>query len=98
MSDASHGYHPGHSSRLQLDDEDKHSVRGAQLLLAGAILQQYCTAGEEEGDESEDGSNVIDVRHSTSLGLVFCSYFFIFETDDRKRGYTVIPRRDFQKG
>ena len=45
-----------------MDNEDQHTVRGAQLLLAGAILQQYCTVGEEEGDESEDGSDAIDVR------------------------------------
>jgi hypothetical protein len=47
-----------------VNNEDQHSVRGAQLLLAGTILQQHCAASEEEGDESEDGSDVIDVRHS----------------------------------
>jgi len=45
-----------------VNDEDQHSVRGAQLLLAGAILQRYYTAGEEEDDEGGDGSDVIDVR------------------------------------
>lgn len=60
-----------------MDNEDQHCARGAQLLLAGIILQQYCTASEEEDDEGEDGSDVIDVRHSTSLALVFCSQFFL---------------------
>ena len=47
-----------------MDNENKDSVRGAQLLLAGIVLKQYCTAGEEEDDESEDGVDIIDVRIS----------------------------------
>ena len=75
MSDTSHRHYLGRSLRLQVNNEDQHSVRGAQLLLAGAILQQYCTAGEGEDNESEDEdeSNVIDVRHQTLLTFVLCS-------------------------
>ena len=57
----------GRSLYLQTDSGDQKSVRGAQLLLSGAILQQYCAAGEEEDDESEDGVDVIDVKHLTLL-------------------------------
>lgn len=53
-----------------MDNEDQHSVRGAQLLLAGTILQQYYAAGEED-NESDDESDVIDVRHSTPRAFVF---------------------------
>jgi DNA polymerase phi len=59
-----------------VDDQDQESIRGAQLLLAGTILHQYCTAGEEEDDESEGGVDMIDVKHSTRLAFVFL--FIIF--------------------
>ena len=75
MSDTDHRYYLDRSLRLQVDNEDQHSVRGAQLLLAGTILQQYCTAGDGEDNESEDEdeSNVIDVGHQTLLTFVLCS-------------------------
>ena len=67
MLDSNHGYKPHHLLYLQVENEGQHSVRGAQLLLAGTILQQYCTAGEEEDDESDGGAGVIDVRYPTSF-------------------------------
>jgi len=74
MSNPSRRRRLGCSLYWQVDDEDKHSLRGAQLLLAGAILQQYCTVGEEE-DEGEDELDVIDVRHLTAVAFVFLIIF-----------------------
>jgi DNA polymerase phi len=54
-------------------NKDQNAVRGAQLLLAGTILQRYCTAGEED-DESEDGSDVIDVRRSAPLAFALVHF------------------------
>lgn len=45
-----------------MNNKGQQSVRGAQLLLAGTILQQYCTASEEEDDENDNGVDMIDVR------------------------------------
>ena len=70
MLDFNHEYKPHYLLYLQVENGDQHSVRGAQLLLAGTILQQYCTASEEEEDESDDRAGVIDVRHLTSLGSI----------------------------
>lgn len=67
--------HPGHLLYSQVDNEDQCSIRGAQLLLAGTVLQQYCTAGEAVDGESDDGSEVIDVRHFASLAFVFVHAF-----------------------
>jgi len=75
MSNTSHEHHPSYSLRSQVENEDQHSVRGAQLLLAGTTLQQYCAAAQEEDDEGEDGPDVIDVKHLTSLAFVSCSRF-----------------------
>ena len=65
-------------------------MRGAQLLLAGTVLQQYCTAGDEEDDESEDGSDVIDVRRSTPHAFALVHNFFL-QTGDCERDHPAIP-------
>lgn len=62
---------------MQIESGDQKSVRGAQLLLAGTILQQYCTAGEKEDDKGDDGVDVIDVslRPLTHLAVVSFTIF-----------------------
>lgn len=78
MLDPDGGHNLSHLLYLQTDSEDRQSVRGAQLLLAGTTLQQYCAAGEEEDDESEDGVDVIDVRHLKIIAVVFVYDLFPF--------------------
>ena len=95
MSNPGTGRKFDRSPRLQVDNEDQHSVRGAQLLLAGAILQQYCTAGEEEGEESEDGSDAIDVSFGVAL---ICVRSQFLSTGGRKRSQPAILHEGFRQG
>ncbi|KAF9653857.1 hypothetical protein BDM02DRAFT_3265026 [Thelephora ganbajun] len=55
-----------------IDSQDQNSIRGAQLLLAGTILQQYCTAGE-------DGVDMVD---ATANGI---TRLFLAETSGRDK-------------
>ena len=53
-----------------MDDENRDSARGAQLLLSGTILKEYCAVSEEDDDEGEDGTDAIDVRRLIPLAFV----------------------------
>ena len=74
-----------------MDDENKDSARGAQLLLSGTILKGYCAVSEEDDDEDEDGVDAIDVRRAIPLALALIHTFY--QTTGRcKRGYPAVPR------